>query len=111
MPGQGRQRLPAKRGLAINPIAENSMADGADAWILWVDGVGGFLVCTQDSVTLGQAYAEPPADVPLLADVSRRHAVLRRDGEGYWLEADRPTWVNNTPATRALLRTDDRISL
>ena len=83
----------------------------AESWVLWVDGVGGYLVCPADAVTLGQAFADPPADVPLLADVSRRHATIRRDGEGYWLEAERPATVNNVPATRALLRSGDRIGL
>jgi FHA domain len=86
------------------------MAD-AGPWILWVDGVGGYLICPGSAVTLGQGFADPPADVPLLADVSRNHAVIRRDGERYWLEASKPASVNQKPATQALLQNDDRIRL
>jgi hypothetical protein len=86
------------------------MAD-AGPWILWVDGVGGYLVCPRTAVSLGQGFADPPADVPLLADVSRNHAVIRRDGERYWLEASKPASVNQKPATQALLQSDDRIRL
>jgi hypothetical protein len=83
----------------------------AGPWILWVDGVGGYLICPENSVSLGQGFADPPADVPILADVSRKHAVIRRDGEGYWLQADRPTRVNQNPVVETLLKHDDRIEL
>jgi FHA domain-containing protein len=86
------------------------MAD-AGPWILWVDGVGGYLVCPGAAVTLGQGFADPPADVPLLADVARNHAVIRRDGERYWLEASKPCRVNQKPATQTPLNNDDRICL
>lgn len=55
-------------------------------FILWVDAVGGYLVCLQDVVTLGQAIAESTVDIPLLADVSRNHARIRRVGDQYILE-------------------------
>ena len=50
-------------------------------------------------------------DVPLVADVSRLHATLTRDGEGYVLKAVRPLQVNGQPVTRALLRPGDRVTL
>ncbi len=53
--------------------------------IAWVDAVGGYLVCLGDQVILGQPDPTGSADVPILADLSRRHAVVRRDGEGYTL--------------------------
>ena len=86
------------------------MAD-AGPWILWVDGVGGFLVCPAATVTLGQGFADPPADVPLVADVSRHHATIRRDGESYWLDAQKATTVNRQQVARTLLKGDDRIGL
>ena len=75
----------------------------AGPWILWVDGVGGYLVCPAAAVSLGQGFGDPPADVPLLADVARNHAVVRRDGERYWLEAAKPCRVNQKPATQTPL--------
>lgn len=79
--------------------------------ILWVDGIGGYLVLRRTTVSLGPAFAEPVPDVPILADLSRNHATIRRDGEDYWLCADRPTSVNLAPVQRALLRSGDRITL
>jgi hypothetical protein len=80
-------------------------------FLLWVDGVGGYLVCLAPRVTLGQATQDSYVDVPLFADVSRLHATLTRDAEGYLLEAVRPLLVNNEPATRTLLRPNDRVTL
>src|SRR5438132_1009948 len=79
--------------------------------LLWVDGVGGFLVLRGTMASLGPGFCEPLPDVPILADISRNHATIRRDGEGYWLSADRPTTVNLAPVQRALLRSGDRITL
>src|SRR5262249_55615739 len=56
-------------------------------FLLWVDGVGGYLVCLSHRVTFGQATSDGPIDVPLFADVSRLHAEITRDGEGYVVES------------------------
>lgn len=53
--------------------------------VAWIDGVGGYLICLDDEVTIGQPSAPPSVDIPILADLSRRHASLRRDGESYVL--------------------------
>jgi len=79
--------------------------------ILWIDGVGGFLVLRSVEVSLGPAFADPPSDISILADLSRNHATIRRDGEGYWLATDKMASVNLTPATRSHLRTGDRLTL
>jgi hypothetical protein len=79
--------------------------------LLWIDGVGGYLVCLSGRVTLGQAVGDAPVDVPLLADVSRMHATLSRDPEGYIIEAARPVLVNGKSQTRALLQPNDRVTL
>src|SRR5208337_719598 len=50
-------------------------------------------------------------DIPLLADVSRLHAHLVRDAEGYLIEAVRPVQVNNKPVARAMLHDNDRVTL
>jgi hypothetical protein len=59
-------------------------------FLLWIDGVGGYLVCLESRVTLGQATSDSYVDIPLYADVSRQHATLTRETEGYLLEAIRP---------------------
>jgi hypothetical protein len=80
-------------------------------FLLWVDGVGGYLVCLGTRVTFGQATADGPIDVPLFADVSRLHAEVSRDGEGYVLESTRGVQVNGSAAARAVLKCGDRVTL
>ena len=80
-------------------------------FVLWIDGVGGYLVCLAQRVAFGQAAANGPVDVPLFADVSRLHAELTRDGEGYVLESGRDILVNGDPTRRAALVAGDRVTL
>lgn len=99
------------------PIREGSLVSPgpppahAPRLFLWIDGVGGYLVCLGTRLSLGQAGVDTVADIPLVADVSRLHALLGRDQEGYMLEAMRPAKINGQPATRALLQSGDRITL
>jgi tetratricopeptide (TPR) repeat protein len=55
-------------------------------FMLWIDAVGGYLVCLSDRVMIGQAHPGSRVEVPLQADISRRHAQIRREGEGYLIE-------------------------
>jgi hypothetical protein len=67
--------------------------------LLWVDGVGGYLVCLGNEIVLGQPSSESNPDVPILADLSRRHAVIRREGEGYTIEAIRSVQIDQKPVS------------
>ncbi len=84
---------------------------GSERFFLWVDGVGGFLVCLGNRVTLGQAALDAAIDIPLYADVSRVHASLTRDTEGYLLEASRPVQINARAVEKGLLQPGDRLTL
>jgi hypothetical protein len=79
--------------------------------MLWIDGVGGYLLCLSNRVSLGQAMPDAYVDIPIQADVSRLHGYLTRDTEGYLLEAVRPITVNHQPVDKALLRDGDRLTL
>ena len=61
------------------------MSHGQTHFRLWVDAVGGFLVCGGDEIVLGQAVPGNRVDVPILADVSRQHARICR-ADGYFVE-------------------------
>jgi hypothetical protein len=69
-------------------------------FLLWVDAVGGYLVCQGYEISLGQPVPGSYVDVPILGDLSRLHAKIRRDGEGYLLEPVRPTRLNGQLLTR-----------
>jgi len=87
------------------------LPDRINGFLLWIDGIGGYLVCLDNRVTIGQATPEGAADIPLFADVSRIHASLTRDSEGYLLEAVRAVQVNGQPAEKVLLQSGDRVTL
>jgi hypothetical protein len=50
-------------------------------------------------VVIGRAGHDGAADVPLLGDLSRRHATLVRQGDGYVVRAHHPTFVNGKAVT------------
>lgn len=71
----------------------------ADRRMLWVDSVGGFLVCLDDEIVIGQPAGGATPDLPILADISRRHAVLRRQNGTYVLEPIGSTKLDGEPLT------------
>jgi hypothetical protein len=82
---------------------------------LWVDAVGGFLVCLDDCVVLGQpspgdnAAGGPRVAVPILADLSRRHAAIRRDAGAYVLEPLQRTLVDGREITTPFVLSDNQL--
>ncbi len=112
MAAVGGAASPVVPHYAPGPAARPSSHSGLPKrFLLWIDGVGGYLVCLSSRVTFGQATADAPIDVPLFADVSRMHAELARDGEGYVVESNRGLHVNGTPNERTLLKCGDRVTL
>ncbi len=106
--------VPALPMSGTDPASMLSSASGKalpKRFLLWVDGVGGYLVCLSNRVTFGQATADGPVDVPLFADVSRTHAEVTRDGEGYVIESGRGIRVNGAETKRAVLAAGDRVTL
>lgn len=89
----------------------DSQAGLPKRFFLWIDGIGAYLVCLGNRVSIGQATSEGPIDVPIFADVARIHAMLTRDAECYLLEASKAVTLNGQPADQAVLQEGDRISL
>ncbi len=90
MPDQEQPRHQARS--LVPKVPMDSRSDGR--FLLWVDGVGGYLVCTNEEITLGQPVPSSQVDVPILGDISRRHARIRRDGEGYLIHPLRSVRVD-----------------
>jgi hypothetical protein len=104
-------RAPCER--AMEPMQSRQDADvptsngnPASRFMLWVDGVGGYLVCQGEVVSLGQPVQGSYVDVPVLGDISRLHARIRRDGESYLIEPVRQTRVNGRPVDQVTLLAD-----
>ena len=85
-----------------------------DRFLMWVDAVGGYLVCLNNQLTIGQARPGSKVDIPLLADISSKHARLKREGEegDYIIEPLAPVLVQNQEIkSPTLLHHEDVISL
>jgi hypothetical protein len=81
--GRGRRSTHASRCSEDDTVVGKEHPQRA---LLWIDAVGGFLVCLDDSIVLGQPSPGDKVALPILADLSRRHAVIRRDAGTYVLE-------------------------
>lgn len=77
--------------------------------LLWIDSVGGFLVCYDDVLVLGQPTPDVPIAVPILADLSRRHAVIRRDGGAYTIEPVHTTYLDGRELTGPTLLAGNQV--
>jgi hypothetical protein len=64
-----------------------------------------------DQILLGRAGADSNADVPLMGDLSRQHATLVRDGDGYVLRARQPSFINGQSVETAPVHDGDVIRL
>ena len=77
--------------------------------LFWVDAVGGFLVCLDDAIAIGQPSPGDPIAVPILADLSRRHAVIRRDAGAYVLEPHQRTLIDGREIKTPFVLSDNQL--
>ena len=80
-----RDTQPWSSSLRPGRDEEDEGTSGA-RFLLWVDAVGGYLVCLGDEIVIGQSHPGNQVDVPIQADIRRRHVSIRREGEGYVLD-------------------------
>jgi hypothetical protein len=92
-----RPSMPPRISVPQRPLARVEAAGPKGRFLLWVDAVGGYLVCLDDRIVLGRAGPESHADVPLMGDLSRNHATLIRNGDGYVLQAHHASFINGKP--------------
>ena len=105
-----QNRRQKKRRSAGGVTQESS--DCPARFILWIDAVGGYLVCLSEEVMIGQAVPTSGVTVPIKADLSRRHAKVKRHGEGYLVEPLGKTRVAGQVIRETTLLTDgDEIEL
>ena len=104
----GPHRMPTP----ARPLARVEASGPKGRFLLWVDAVGGYLVCLDDRILLGRAGPDSHADIPLMGDLSRNHATLLRNGEGYLLQAHHASFINGKPVVdQAVLHDGDVIRL
>lgn len=97
---------PGSRTSEDDTVSGNSQPQRA---LLWVDAVGGFLACLDDNVILGQPSAGDAIAIPILADLSRRHAAIRRDSGAYVLEPLQRTLLDGREITGPTVLVDNQL--
>ncbi len=88
-----RRRMEEKRRLALNSAPHESApaikprdADDSECrerFMLWIDSVGGFLVCPGPVADVGCAVPQTHVDIPVMADLKRVHARFERLAGGF----------------------------
>jgi hypothetical protein len=106
--GHGGRRS-TRRGSRSNEDDTVTGSEHPQRALLWIDAVGGFLVCTDDCVVLGQPSPGNLVAVPILADISRRHAVIRRDAGAYVLEPLQQTRIDGREITGPHVLADNQL--
>lgn len=110
-PWPARLRAPRYRSQKLHSREILKVRGSNPRLLLWVDAVGGYLICLGDQVEIGQAVPGTLVDVPVLGDISRQHATVRRDGENYIIEALGPMQVEGRKTDKAVLCDGDEIQL
>ena len=54
--------------------------------MLWIDGVGGYLVCPATQNTIGQAIAQSNVQIPILGDIQRRHCRIETVDQSHMIQ-------------------------
>lgn len=81
-------------------------------WLIWVDGVGGFLLLAGTQWTIGGPSGKDEAEICIHGDLLRRQACIRRQGADYVLQPFAGAWLSGRRMNRpAVLRHGDRIVL
>jgi hypothetical protein len=86
---RSREILAAAGGRAVREAGARFMKPSRvelSRLMLWIDAVGGYLVCLGDELIIGQGIAGSGADIAIQADLSRQHAKIARIREGYVIE-------------------------
>lgn len=98
-------------GPAVAPAQARGAGSSAGRRVLWVDGVGSYLLFSQDRVTVGRAGSSARPDIALAADLEGVHAeFLRVDGD-YFVVARGSVKVNDRAVERHLLADGDEVLL
>lgn len=101
---------PSTRGGSDSPI--DSPSSKIAMPILWIDGVGGYLLCDSIESVIGQAVPGNIVDLMIVGDLSRRAAAIRRSGEDHLLQPLQNIAVNQQKIDRAtILRDGDVIGM
>lgn len=81
----GKQNVVVEKGSSdrIRPMGNETFGN---KFLLWVDGVGGYLICNSRVNSLGQAIDSARVDIGIQGDLRSHHANFERVDGGHLLE-------------------------
>ncbi|MEZ6095437.1 MAG: FHA domain-containing protein [Pirellulaceae bacterium] len=91
----------------------NSRGMSTSSVMMWIDGVGSYLICFAAENWIGKHVAEPRCQIPLQGDLFRYHARLAFDSQGLQILPEGDVWINarRLNVKQANLKDGDRVSL
>lgn len=76
--------------------------------MIWVDGVGGYMVCGDVENSVGQATQENDVAIPISGDIHQLHAKIQTADNGHLLHPVGPVSVDQQPVKYPQLLVDNR---
>jgi hypothetical protein len=77
-------------------------------FMVWVDGVGGFLVCADTVNTIGQSIQQNDVSIPICGDIFQLHAKIQSVESGHLLHPVGPISIDQQDVIEPQLLTSDR---
>lgn len=104
---------PRRRGTGAEAgPAEGAEAGSSSAQLLWVDGVGTYLILPSERVTIGRQGSSARPDIALTADIAGAHAEIIRTGGDYFVVAGQgEVTIDRRNTQRRLLESGNVIGL
>ncbi len=78
---------------------EGNETEFPDAVMMWIDGIGGFLLVTAPEAWIGRYVEQPGVQIALAADLHRRHARVDYWDSAHWLSLKGPGNVDGQMIT------------
>ena len=82
-------------------LADTSV--GLQRRVLWIDGVGGFLLVDRDEMLVGQALSGSATDICIVGDLSRQACAIKRIEGDYLLQPLQPMLLDTRSVERPQL--------
>ncbi|MCH8852826.1 MAG: hypothetical protein IID41_09280 [Planctomycetes bacterium] len=79
--------------------------------LILVDGSGSYLLIRNARASIGRAATDDPADIPVVSNLSERHADIARIDDDYFIFANREVNIGGRSVQQKLLQNGDKIIL
>jgi hypothetical protein len=104
--------LSAQPGKSFAGQRQPPVPSRADRHVLWIDGVGTYVLLAADRVSLGRAGSSARPDVAFPCDLAGHHVeIVRTEGDYFIVTGQGTVKVNGQVSERKLLESNDTIDL